>query len=323
MKRLLGAVLLVALLVAGCKKIEEGFLSDGLYVPDSPIRIERGNPFQKTSSIIADGTTQPMTVKLLDIRRAGTKKHADEFYREYPVYVYTTAIDPAVDTTIEQVDAKRVLKPMKPFEFLESGQFIFNGATDSLPVDVDYEYDVEVTNVAGTKTFTNIGVMRTFDPPLSELKAQGCSWFQDFATTNGTMGDLKVNISKVADTGTLVMVKITDQFGVPFNPKSGEIIQRGDRPTFESYAKFHPVQYTDSTMICNFEITPFPVKEIPGYGGFLMYYRIPSDFVILDKSIPNLPTAPCSVNPRFGFQIKKAGSYLVEIRLPKTTRKAK
>ncbi|PSL46460.1 uncharacterized protein DUF5007 [Chitinophaga niastensis] len=321
-KRMLGAAVMVMLLATGCKKITEGFLSDGLYVPDSPIKIERGNPFQKTSSLIADGTTQPMTVTLLDIRRVDNKKHADEFFQEYPVYVYTAAIDPNVDTTIEQVNAKRVLKKMKPFAFLESGQFVFNAATDSVPVDVDYEYDVQVTNVAGSKVYKNIGLLRTIDPPLYELTGQGCAWFQDFTTTSGNIGDLKINISRISGSGTSVIVKISDQFGTPFDPKTGQIIKRGTtRPTFESYAKFHPVEYTDSTMACNYEITPFPVKQIPGFG-YLIYYRIPSQFVILDKSIPNLPSAPCNVNPRFGFQIKKAGTYLIDIRLPKTTKKA-
>ncbi|NSL87803.1 DUF5007 domain-containing protein [Chitinophaga solisilvae] len=315
-------LLTAVLLAAGCKKIDEGFLSDGLYVPDSPIKIERGNPFQKTASILADGTTQPMTVKLLDIRRADNKKRADEFFREYNVYVYTAAIDPEKDTTIEQVNAKRVLKKMQPFVFLPSGQFVFNGATDSLPLGVAYEYDVEVSNVAGTRKFTNIGLMTTIDPPLfKKTSLGGCNWFQDFGTKNGSMGDLTFNITKVADTGTSVILKIADQFGKPFNPKKGEIIKRGDRPTFESYARFHPVVYTDTSMICNFEITPFPVREIPGYGGYLMYYRIPSNFVVLDNNIPGMEPGPNSVNPRFGFQIIKAGTYLVEIRLPKTTRK--
>lgn len=321
LKKLLGAAILLGVLAAGCKKIDEGFLSEGLYVPDAPIQIQRGNPFQKTNAILADGTTQPMTVKLVDVRRADTHEHADEFYKEYPVYVYTASVDPAVDTTIEQVNKKRELKQLKPFEFLSSGQFLFNGATDSLPLGVTYEYDIEVSNVAGSKLYKNIATLTTIDPPLVTEMTTGCNLFPDDGSATVSMGTPVMTVTRVSESGASVILKLTDKDGRPFNPKKGEIIKRGDRPIFENYARFHPVEYTDTAMICNFEIAPFPLSKYSSGGtnwNYLMYYRIPSDFLTVDKTIS---TKVGSVNPLFAFRLMKAGVYIVEIRMPKTTRK--
>jgi len=322
LRKWLGAAVLLGLLITGCKKIEEGFLSDGLYIPDTPIKVQRGNAFQKTSAILADGTTQPMTVTLLDIRRVDTKKHADEFFKEYPVYVYTAAVDPATDTTIELVNKKRELKKLQPFVFLASGQFVFNGATDSLPLDVTYEYDIQVSNVAGTKVYKNIGTLTTMDPPLVTEMTTGCNFFPDDGSATVPMGAATMTVTRVSESGASVILKITDKDGKPFNPKKGEIIKRGDRPIFENYARFHPIEYTDTAMICNFEIAPFPLSRYSSGGtnwNYLMYYRVPSSFLSIDK---NLSSKVGSVNPLFAFRLMKAGVYVVELRLPKTVRTA-
>lgn len=319
LKKLLGPAILLGVLMGGCKKIDEGFLSDGLYVPDNPLTIQRGNPFQKTNAILADGTTQPMTITLLDVRRADNKKHADEFYKEYPVYVYTASVDPAVDTTIEQVNKKRTLKNLKPFVFLTSGQFIFNGATDSLPLGVTYEYDIQVSNVAGSKVYKNIATMTTVDPPLITETTANCNFFPDDGSATIPMGAPTMTITRVNESGASVILKITDKNGKPFNPNKGEIIKRGDRPIFENYARFHPIQYTDTAMICNFEIAPFPLSKYSNGGtnwNYLMYYRVPSSFVKVD---PALTSKIGSANPLFAFRLMKAGVYVVEIRLPKVT----
>lgn len=319
-KKIVGAAVIAGAVLAGCKKLDEGFLSDGMYAMDAPLVIQRGLAFQKTESILLDGSTRPVKFELLDIRRADTKKHADELDREYPVYVYTEAIDPATDTTIEQVNKKRALKNQKPYTYLESGQWVFNGATDSLPLGVVYEYDIKVSNVAGTKIYKNFGTLTTVDPPLVTEATTGCNFFPDDGSATVGMGSPVMNITRIQESGATVILKITDKDGKPFNPKRGEIIKRGDRPTFESYARFHPVEYTDSTMICNFEIAPFPIAKFSSGGtnfNYLMYYRLPSNYVSIDKSIS---TKVGSVNPLFAFRLMKAGTYLVEIKMPKTVR---
>lgn len=307
---------LLVLIFAACKKLDIGFLSDGLYVPDSPIQLDRGTTLQTTSAIRIDGSTAPISFKLLDVRLVGSGKTAEEFYTPNQVYMYTQSIDPATDTTIELINKKRSLKEIPPFQFTTAGQFIFNAGTASLPLNATYEYDVEVTNPSGTKIINNIGLIHVIESEPFALESIACAWFRDFATDNGSLENPDISITKIADTGTNAIIKITDENGMPFNPKAGEIIARGDRPTFESYAKFHPIVYTDSTMICNFEVAPFPLQSIPSYGH-LMYYRIPYQFA--DINADALPTSEAaythSVNPRFAFNLKKVGTYLVEIKL--------
>ena len=315
-KDILLSMLLLIITVTSCNKIGVGFLSDGLYVPDSPIQLDRGATLQTSSAIQVDGSSSPISFKLLDVRRVGSDKTAPEFYTTQQIYVYTEAIDPASDTTIELVNKKRSLKELPPFQFTSAGQFIFNSGTASLPVDAMYEYDVQASNSAGSKVYKNIGLIHVIETDPFVLESGAASWFRDFGTQNGGLPTPTVTITKVADTGANAILKITDENGTIFNPKTGQIIARGDRPTFESYAKFHPIQYTDSTMTCNFEIAPFPLQQISGFGH-LIYYRLPMQFVTIDPGI--LPATENgfthSVNPRFAFTLKKVGTYLISIKL--------
>jgi len=117
----------------------------------------------------------------------------------------------------------------------------------------------------------------------------------------------------VSDEGARVILKLVDKNGSPFNPKAGEIIKRGDRPVFENYARFHPIITTDTAMICDFELAPFPLTRYNDGAtdwNHLMYYRIPSQFVKVD----NMAANAFSVNPRFAFVVKLEGTYVVEIK---------
>ena len=115
---------------------------------------------------------------------------------------------------------------------------------------------------------------------------------------------------------------MVDKNGKVFNPKAGEIIARGDRPIFENYAKFNPVIQTDTAMICDFEVAPFPLTKYvtpTTDWGFLMYYRIPSTFI---KSIDGFPASPgFSVNPRWSWQLKLEGTYVIQVKFPDVIKK--
>jgi hypothetical protein len=183
-----------------------------------------------------------------------------------------------------------------------------------------YEYDIEVSNESGARTFKNIGLMQVTETPPYEIRRNSNNWFKDFATNSGNIVNPVITITQLASTGNRAILKIVDEDGKPFNPKAGEIIKRADRPTFESYAKFHPIEYTDSTMICDFEVAPFPLFQIPGYGSYDIFYRIPSQYVAITNPTVAFPadpggTATYSVNPAIGFLLKKEGTYLVQVKL--------
>ncbi len=82
------------------------------------------------------------------------------------------------------------------------------------------------------------------------------------------------------------------------------------------------MEYTDTTMICNYELTPFPILEYPGYG-YLMYYRIPSNKVVIDRGVDAKSQARRYLQrePRWAFRLLVKSTYEVTVKMPKVTRK--
>ena len=100
--------------------------------------------------------------------------------------------------------------------------------------------------------------------------------------------------------------------------KNNEYIKRGDRSSFETFAKFHPVVATDTSLSINFEIIPFPFQQAA--QGYTIYYRIPGKFVKVDPGFTPTPDRGYSVNPRFTFRIFQEGTYLITVKLQHATR---
>lgn len=314
-------VIMILTAAWACKKVPIGYISDQIrYVADT-FRVPRGaNYTSDAKAFELDGSSYPINVKLMEIRDLSTGKVTNAFNEKYDVYVWTALFDVNTDTTIALLNKKRELKNVAPLEILEkSGQLIINEGSSNVPLG-NYTFDVQVTNGSGAKAFKNISVIQIMDQPF-RLKGSGCAYFIDGTNTSGDIATPVITYKKISDDGYQIRLKVTDKNGKPFNPKAGELIKRGDRPFFESYAKFHPIEYTDTAMICNYELTPFPIKEYPGYG-YLMYYRIPSNFVTIDPGVaPPSTTDTYSVNPRWEFQLLVKGTFEVTVLLPKVTRK--
>jgi hypothetical protein len=246
-------------------------------------------------------------------------KAPEEFDNEYDVLVFKDGMSFNIetDTTVALLDLKREIKKLKPMYFNEvSGQLTFNKASGNLPTG-EYTFDVEVTNVRGTKSFPSIAQINVLDPSGEDLfviEDNANNAFSDASGAVTAMKSVKITCTKQSSDGARVILKIVDKNGVPFNPKAGEIIKRGDRPVFENYAKFNPVIVTDTAMICDFEVAPFPLARYitaTTDWNHLMYYRIPSTFANID----GFATGQYSVNPRIAFVVKLEGTYIVEVRM--------
>lgn len=307
---------------AACKKIKNGFLSDTIRYKDNVIYCKRGFTLSMSDRINADGSTPPFRFKMVNLRNKLTGAAAPEFTTNYEIQVFKAGMtfDPATDTTVALLNAKRetVVKP--PMEFNEvSGQITFNKGSANLPLG-DYIFDLEVTNSWGTKYYPSFAQISIIDPAVEdvfEITYQAANGASD-AEVFTPMKAPRLSCTKISNEGARVILKLTDKNGVAFNPQSGEVIKRGDRPTFESHAKFNPVQLTANSMICDFEVAPFPlVKYITPTTdwGYLMYYRIPKTFANID-GLPNH-----SVNPSFGFRVLMEGTYEVEVRMTDVVRK--
>jgi len=81
------------------------------------------------------------------------------------------------------------------------------------------------------------------------------------------------------------------------------------------------VVFTDTALVCDFEVAPFPLARYIAGGtdwGHLIYYRVPNSNIIFDGSGVGL----LSANLRFAFSIKMEGTFIVEYQLPDATRVA-
>nr|WP_249665281.1 DUF5007 domain-containing protein [Mucilaginibacter sp. Bleaf8] len=310
-------VAFIATSIVACVKAPHGFLSTQIRYRDSPIQVVRGNVVE-TSAVDNDGSSAPVTYKLLDIRDAVTHKHADSIYKSRNRYVYISQFDPNVDTTVALLNSRRKIVSTPAFEFNEhTGGFTFYGTTANVPTGL-YEFDISASNENGTKTYSNVANFNLYDGPVAQIDAGGGAWFKDGTTTSGDIGEPKVTVQKLSPRGTLAILKIVDKNGVAFNPKNKEYIKRGDRSDFETFAKFHPLIVSDTSLTCNFEVIPFPFQGAA--QGFTIYYRIPGKFAKIDPGFTPTSDRGYSANPRFTVRISQEGTYLITVKLQHVTR---
>lgn len=311
--------------IFSCSKIQEGFLSDTIRYRDNVIYCKRGMTLTLSDRINADGSTPPFSFKMLNLRHKDTGEPAPEqFFTEYEIEVFKEGMtfNAETDTTLELLSAKRELKRSLPMEFNPiSGQIAFNRASANLPLG-EYTFDLEATNRWGTKLYEEFADIHVIDPLLEDIfevtytSLTGSNAQEQF--TSAYNSNIRLSCTKVSDDGARIILKIVDKNGVPWDPSQGQIIKRGGRPTFESHVRFNPVLVTDTAMICDFEVAPFPLTGLIGDDGtdwaYLMYYRIPMSHAVMDGH-PNH-----NINPVFGFRVLMEGTFEVVIRLTNVTK---
>ncbi len=315
---------LITVIVVGysCSKIEKGFLSGNVRYVNGTIYVQRGMAYVASDRIETDGSTPPFSYKLLNLRDKETGQPApEEFFTEYEVQMFKSGMvfNAQTDTTVALLDAKREVVMTPPMVFNEvSGQLVFNRSSSNLPLG-SYTFDIEMTNPKATRLFENMGEISVVEPTVDDMfevtyqAATGSDASETFFTTTAP----QLSCTRISTEGARVILKIVDKNGVPFNPSAGEVIRRGDRPTFESHVKFNPVMETDTALICDYEVSPFPLTNYDDGStdwGYLIYYRIPKEYAIVD-GLQNV-----NVNPVFGFRVLMEGTFVVTVRLPSVTR---
>jgi len=323
MNKILLLLLTISCSFAACKKIDNGFLSDTLrYTSD--INCQRGLQLVQSDPIYLDGSTPPMTFEMLNFRDSSGKDAPKEFTTKYEVVAFKPGMTFNVDTdtTVELLNQKRETKSVVPMDFNPiSGIITFNKGSLNLPLGT-YTFDIKAHNVRGTKLYPSLGRINVVDPTeddMFQLEDNANNAFSDATGAVTPMKGLKVILKRLPGTTARIILKITDKFGNPFNPAAGEVIKRGDRPTFENYTKFHPITYNDTSMVCDFEVPPFPLARYvtpTTDWGHLIYYRIPSTYV----SIDGMEAHKYSANIRIAFDIKLEGVFVLEFRMPDAVR---
>jgi hypothetical protein len=260
-----------------CQKMEEGFLSDNLGY--------RPNPFIAAQGVVAvskamdgDGSTMPLQVKLLEIRKIATGLPLDsEQLKPREVFAFTGAVS-ADDSTLALLN-KKISKTMaRPFEINSlGGRIELSAASGALEVG-DYTFDVEVANVKGRKVLKNACTVQLTPRKYYEVLVQTLRTStpnDESAPFIDVPGGLPVTIEKIADGPNKIIVKFLDKNGHPFNPAAGQLIKRGDRPDMSSFDPWYPQEKTDTALVFEYPAAPqFPMFKIAGFD-YLVYYRIP------------------------------------------------
>ena len=266
---------LAGIAIGSCNKVTSGYLSAQIRYPDNPIQVPRGIVTQ-TNPVDADGSSAPVIYQLLDVRDSATGKHADAVYANHYRYIFTGIFDPTIDSTVALLNSVRENHRLPCFDFnIHTGAFTFYNTTDSVPAGT-YTYDVKATNESGSKIYKNIATFTLYDGLPYENDGAACAWFQDGTTTSGTISTPAMTIQQQSTNGDRVILKIVDQNGTPFNPANNEYIPRGDRSSFQTFARFHPLIVTDTALICDFELTAVP--HHPGCAGLYQLLSHPQQY---------------------------------------------
>ena len=187
----------------------------------------------------------------------------------------------------------------------------------------DYEFDLEITNGAGTKLYPKIGQLQIIDAPPFEANPElGTPYVRMIQVGNESVGTSLltpiVTVDRTADEPNKIIVKIVDKNEVPFNPLAGEIIRRpntGNNPvppflqTLQDYSL--KTDLFDDRMEFTYGVLPFPLQSLG--NGFNIYYRIPTQYFSHDDQV-KFPDGQFSANPRFVFRAYVPGTYTITFK---------
>jgi hypothetical protein len=300
-----------------CKKSTTGFLSPYIHYEQNPIQVPKGRAFL-SSALNPDGSSMPFTATVIHYYNKATGQIADSlFNKKFPVQIFTGYIDPAKDTSFQQIESFLKIENLPAVKILpNSGQISANAGALYLPAG-EYQYDLKITNEAGTKIYPKIGDFILKDTTTYDaVPAIGSTSETRIQVGNETMSKAGIppllTITRVADTPNIVTVKYMDKNGVFWNPQKGEIVSRPAAglntipPFLQSLQEYtSSFYYTPTSSVFRYPLTPFPLNTLG--NGFNIYQRIPAQFVIND----GLPNGMYSLNLRFPIRIYVPGSYLI------------
>jgi hypothetical protein len=328
MKQIHIKVLALALAVSAsglsCKKVPDGFLSPNIRYEETPILVPQGI-VKVSTALTLDGSAMPIKVKLLHVYDRATGQQVDEiFSKKYNIKVWTGLYDPKVDNTLEKIDAKRKDSLVYPISINEfSGQLEANFATLNLPLG-KYEFDLEVSNSAGSRVYPKIGKFDLNAAAPYEIPAAGSQVAMKVGaeTTTKVLSPTIISVKKLSDTPDKIIVYLTDKNGVKFNAAAGEIGRRPNSGTAGGFLQtmdLYSLSVTNLTdrMEFVYGTVPFPLASLG--NGFNYYYRIPTQYVHFDD--PALPDGQYSCNARFSFRAFVPGTYEVTVKIPGVTHK--
>ncbi|MHA4808858.1 hypothetical protein ACX0G9_12160 [Flavitalea flava] len=304
-------------LVSSCKKYAQGFLGPYAQYPKTNYSVPRGQLYT-SDALNPDGSSGPLTIKLLHAYDDSGNMVDSLFTKTYPVVTWTSAFDFLTDSTDALIAAKQKVVQM-PAIIVNSANGAIEGNSASLYFPMGtYTFDLQLSNNSGTEVLKKIVSITVEDQAPYQATVGYNRLFLVGNESSYISGATPImDINWVPDTSNEVILKIVDKNGMAFNPLAGEIRKRPNKgvnpippflQTLEDYTKNY--SYTDTTMIFRFFALPFPFSTLG--NGFNLYYRIPTQFIHIDGTADDSRSA----NPRISLQVFQLGKYAVTIMLP-------
>lgn len=265
-------------LMACSKKPDEGFLGNKFYYLSNPFigikgRVTTSVPIQ------ADGSSNPLNVKLLEVRNR-TGQPVDALTKEYEIPIYKGEVTP-LDSTPELLAKKLGTANYKPFNVNSiGGRLELTPATAYVDTG-SYDFDIEVSNIRGSKTIKSVAkVVITPSVPSQLVRQFANTSAPNQETVFTTQANFSVTLER-KDGPNVIIVKFIDKNGAIFNPRNGEVLPRigteaAPRYQFKQFAPYFVEEKTDTALVYKYPVkTPtFPLFVLN--NAYLSSYRIPA-----------------------------------------------
>ena len=306
------ACILAIALIGACQKTEGGYISD--YMSYSPKTLEvRQGIVGFSKSITLDGSTPPITVKLLDVRDKRTGKSTNLLQEEHEISVFTGVIT-ADDVTMEQLAEKIETSAMPSLILNEIGGRV--GMTRAtLHVDTGvFTIDVQVSNNVGTQVIKDALQIAILPTTSSDVLSHSVTLSDLGSETNFVQtGNYEFDVRHFPNDEDKIVLKWVDKNGRPFNPSAGEVIKRGDRPTLAAWLPYYPEELTDTAIVYRyprFSGLSYPLYNQTTIGGTswtngVMYYRVAGSATDIGKNL----------NPVASLRFNLPGTHIVTFKL--------
>lgn len=313
-KDLLRYSLLSLVLVQGCKPENVGFLNDNLRYNVAELQVVQGTSMA-TPAIVANGSSTPMNVELLQIRNKATGAVVPEFLVPHSYNVYTGEVGVDV-TTMDQL-AELIAETTSPSISVTEigGRVVLTPATENVQPGL-YTIDLNVKNIAGSNVYNealDINLIPMVADSIFAKSGNTTPLLSESGAVNLTASQYSTTVEYREDEQDKIIFMWLDKNGVPFNPKEDEIIKRATLPSFADWSPFYPEELTDTAIVYPYPYYKgiyYPVKRTvrvgtTNYTNLACNYRVVGDFTDIGRN----------VNTSTTVRFYKPGTHIVRFHL--------
>jgi hypothetical protein len=322
------SLLLVIAVLESCSKPAPGYLSKVLVYNPKTLNATKGR-VTTSGALIVDGSTSPINVKLLGIRNFYTKQKADSILlKKFEIPIYKGEITQN-DTTLAQLAPKLGTALYPVFNVNSIGGRIEISPASTFVDTGTYEFDINVTNPAGTRDVPSAGIVRLVNAanPFDITRQAVTTTPANAETPSSNQSNYTLTITRTAGPNRIIL-RFLDKNGVAFNPAT-QLLGFVDRPQLRNFAPYYPEVKTDSSLIYQYpeKLPTFPLFQYtsinPDNGAVVnrqwtSFYRIRHTATDLNVN----------VNTEIGFRLwpvpgeaSVSGTYTITMKLNFVARK--